>query len=188
VPAFIFLSALGLAFIRVRQFEISALLAASVYFVAIVTYTYVEGRFYVPILFLLAALAVLPTEWAVGQALKGRFSIWTVGVLAVFLLTCIGYPSRSGFEPKGGRSQAWDDLHYANSNGKSVWYEAQKEFIHFFQKAPGIVLSDIDPVYLNVLLPKPFVAAPIDAHHHYCYSRVWHFGKVEASRLVLYLR
>jgi hypothetical protein len=184
VPAFIFLSALGLAFIRVRQFEISALLATSVYFVAIVTYTYVEGRFYVPIFFLLAALAVLPAEWAVGQALKGRFSIWTVGALAVFLLTCIGYPSQSGFEPKGGRSQAWDDLHYANSNGKSVWYEAQKEFIHFFQKAPGIVLSDIDPVYLNVLLPKPFVAAPIDDHHHYCYSRVWHFGKVEARRLV----
>jgi len=51
VPAFIFLSALGLAFIRVRQFEISALLAASVYFVAIVTYTYVETRFYIPIFF-----------------------------------------------------------------------------------------------------------------------------------------
>ena len=78
VPAFIFLSALGLAFIRVRRFEISALLAASVYFVAIVTYTYVEGRFYIPIFFLLVALAVLPAEWAVGQALKGRFSIWAL--------------------------------------------------------------------------------------------------------------
>ena len=31
-----------------------------------------------------------------------------------------------------------------------------------FQDAPGIVLSDIDPSYLNALLPKPFVAAPID--------------------------
>ena len=184
VPAFIFLSALGLAFIRVRQFEISALLAAGVYFVAIVTYTYVESRFYIPIFFLLVALAVLPAEWAVGQALKGRFSIWTVGALAVFLLSCIGYPSQSGFEPKGGRSQAWDDLHYANSNGKSLWYEAQKEFSRFFRHAPGIVLSDIDPVYLNVLLPKPFVAAPIDDHHNYCYSRLWHYGKVEALRLV----
>ena len=29
-----------------------------------------------PIFFLLVALAVLPAEWAVGQALKGRFSIW----------------------------------------------------------------------------------------------------------------
>ena len=184
VPVFIFLSALGLAFIRVRRFEISALLAASVYFVAIVTYKYVESRFYIPIFFLLVALAVLPAEWAVGQALKGRFSLWTIGALAVFLLTCIGYPSQSGFKPKGGRSQAWDDLHYANSNGKSLWYEAQKEFSRFFRHNPGIVLSDIDPVYLNVLLPKPFVAAPIDDHHNYCYSRLWHYGKVEALRLV----
>jgi hypothetical protein len=184
VPAFIFLSALGLAFIRVRRFEISVLLAASVYFVAIVTCTYVEGRFYIPIFFLLVALAVLPAEWAVGQALKGRFSIWAVGVLAVFLLSCIGYPSQSGFKPKSGRSQAWDALHYANGNGKSVWYEAQKEFIRFFRDKPGIVLSDIDPSYLNALLPKPFIAAPIDDHHYYSYSQLWHYGKVEAIRLV----
>lgn len=184
VPAFIVLSALGLAFVRVRRFEISALLAASVYFVAIVTYTYVEGRFYVPIFFLLAALAVLPAEWAANKALNGRFTMWTVGALAVFLLTCIGYPSQSGFKPKGGRSQAWDDLHYVNSNGKSLWYEAQKEFTRFFRHAPGIVLSDIDPVYLNVLLPKPFVAAPIDDHHNYCYSQLWHYGKAEAFRFV----
>ncbi len=184
VPAFIFLSGLGLAFIRMRRFEISAFLAASVYFVAIVTYAYVEGRFYVPILFLLVALAVLPAEWAVGQALKGRFSIRAVGVLGVFLLSCIGYPSQSGFEPKGGRSQACDALHYANGNGKSLYYEAQKEFIRLFRDAPGLVLSNIDPPYLNVLLPKPFVAAPIDDHHNYCYSQRWHYGKVEASRLV----
>ena len=90
---------LGLPFVRMRRFEISAFLAGTVYFVAIVTYAYVEGRFYIPILFLLVALAVLPAEWAVGQAVKGRVSIWGVGVLAVFLLSCIGYPSQSGFKP-----------------------------------------------------------------------------------------
>src|SRR6266403_492280 len=184
VPAFIFLSALGLAVIRVRRFEISASLAASVYFVAIVTYTYVEGRFYMPIFFLLVALAVLPAEWALGQALTGRFSIWGIGVMVVFLLSCIGYPSQSGFKPKSGRSQAWDALHDGNGNRKSPRYEAQEEFSRFFRDAPGIVLSDIDPPYLNVLLPKPFVAAPIDDHHNYCYSRLWHYGKVEALRLV----
>ena len=83
-----------------------------------------------------------------------------VGVLAVFLLSCIGYPSQSGFKPKGGRSQAWDALHYANGNGKSLRYEAQQEFRRIFRDGPGIVLSDIEPPYLNALLPKPFVAAP----------------------------
>ena len=184
VPAFILLCALGLAFIRMRRFEISVLLAASVYFVSIVTCTFVEGRFYLPIFLLLVALAVLPVEWAVNQALKGRLSISGVGALALFLLSCIGYPSQSGFRPKSGRSQAWDALHYANRNGKSFRYEAQKEFTRIFRDKPGIVLSDIDPAYLNALLPEPFVAAPIDDHHYYCFSQFWHYGKVEAIRLV----
>jgi hypothetical protein len=184
VPAFLSLSLLGLAFVRMGRFEVSAFLAGIVYFVATVTFTWADARFYIPIFFLLVPLAVLPSEWAVGQALKMHFSISTLGVLMIFLPTCIGYPSQSGFKPKTNRSQAWDALHYANGNGKSLWYEAQKEFIRFFRDAPGIVLSDIDPPYLNVLLPKPFVAAPIDDHHNYCYSRLWHYGKVEAIRLV----
>ena len=184
VPAFIFLSALGLAFVRVRRFEISAFVAGIVYIMATVTYTYVEGRFYIPVFFLWVPLAVLPSEWAVGQALKRRLSIWNVGVLALFLLSCIGYPSQSGFTPQGGRSQAWDALHYANVNGKSPRYEAQKEFSRIFRDAPGIVLSDIEPPYLNALLPEPFVAAPVDGNHDYRYSRLWHYGKPEAVQLV----
>src|SRR5206468_6552411 len=139
------------------RFEISAFLAGLIYVMATVTYAYIEGRFYMPIFFLLVALAVLPAEWAVLQALKGRFSIWSVGVLAVFLFSCIGYPSQSGFKPKSGRSQAWDALHYANASAQSVRYEAQREFVRGFRHAPGIVLSGIDPPYLNSLLPKPFI-------------------------------
>src|SRR5439155_5534125 len=156
----------------------------TVYIMATLAFRYVEGRFYMPVFLLLVGLAVLPADWAVGQVSKRRFSIWSVGVLAVFLLSCIGYPSQSGFKPKSGRSQAWDVLHYANGNGKSLRYDAQKEFIHIFQDAPGIVLSDIDPPYLNALLPKPFVAAPIDGTHYYSYSPRWHYGKAEALQLV----
>ena len=184
VPAFIFLSALGLAFVRMRPFEISAFLAGIIYLTATVTYTYGELRFYMPVFLLLVGLAVLPPEWAVGQAFKGRFSIWGVGVLAVFLLSCIGYPSQSDFKPKSNRSQAWDALHYPHDIGRSRWYEEQKEFARTFKDEPGIVLSDIDPAYLNALLPKPFVAAPLDGTHNYSYSQVWHYGRAEAVQLV----
>jgi hypothetical protein len=184
VPAFICLSTLGLAFVRVSRFAVSAFLAGTTYVIGTLTYAFVDGRFYLPIFFLLVAVAVLPGEWAVSQVLKLRFSISTAGVLTIFLLSCIGYPSQSGFKPKRNRSQAWDALQYANSKERSPRYKAQEEFRRFFRGAPGIVLSDIDPPYLNVLLPKPFVAAPIDDHHNYCYSRLWHYGKAEAIRLV----
>jgi len=184
VPFFVFLALLGLAFVRVDRFTVSAFLGAGSYFIATVTYAFVDGRFYLPLFLLLVPLAILPAEWAVSQALRLRFSLLTLGVLAVFLLACIGYPSQSGFKPKGGRSQAWDALQYTNIKGRSPRYEAQKEFIRFFRDAPGIVLSDTESPYLNVLLPKPFVAAPIDDKHNYCFSRLWHYGKAEAIRFV----
>jgi len=184
VPAFVLLSVVGLAFLQFRRFEISALLAGTVFFVATATYRFFDGRFYMPILFLLVALAVLPAEWAIRESFKSRYSFFGLAVLALFVLSCIGYPSQSGFKPKTGRSQAWDALHYAEGTGKSPRYEAQNEFLRTFRHAPGIVLSDVEPPYLNALLPKPFVAAPIDDHHNYCYSRLWHYRKVEAIRLV----
>jgi hypothetical protein len=184
VPAFICLAALGLPFVRMTAFAFSAFLAGTTYFVATVIYFYVDARLYLPIFFLLVALAVLPAEWATLESLNLRFSVSTVGVLTIFLLTCLGYPSQSGFQPQKNRFQALDALHYAKTKGMSRQYEAQKELARFFRDAPGIVLSDIDSVYLNVLLPKPFVAAPIDDKHYYCYSRLWHYGKAEAMRLV----
>jgi hypothetical protein len=184
VPAFALLSVAGLAFLQFRRFEISALLAGTVFFVATATFRFVDGRFYLPILFLLVPLAVLPAEWAIRESFRSRYLFLGVAVLALFVLSCVGYPSRSGFKPQTGRSQAWDALKYASAHGKSIQYDAQKKFARRFKDEPGIVLSDIDPAYLNALLPKPFVAAPIDDHHYYCYSRLWHYGKVEAIRLV----
>jgi len=127
VPTFVLLSVVGLAFVQFRRFEISALLAGTVFLVATATYRFVDGRFYMPILFLLVALAVLPAEWAIRESFKSRYLFLGVAVLALFVLSCVGYPSQSGFKPKTGRSQAWDALHYANDNGKSPRYEAQND-------------------------------------------------------------
>jgi 4-amino-4-deoxy-L-arabinose transferase-like glycosyltransferase len=184
VPTFVLLSVVGLAFLQFRRFEISALLAGTVFFVATATFRFVDGRFYLPILFLLVALAVLPAEWAIRESFKSRYLLLGVAVLALFVLSCVGYPSQSGFKPQTGRSQAWDALKYGSERGESLQYEAQKKFARTFKDAPGIVLSDVEPPYLNALLPKPFVAAPIDANHDYCYSRLWHYGKPEAIRLI----
>jgi hypothetical protein len=184
VPAFVLLAVLGLAFVRMDRFALAAFLGSVSYFVATLTYAFVDGRFYLPLFLLLAGLAVLPVAWAVSQVLELRFSVSTVALLLIFLLSIIGYPSQSGFKPTRDRSQAWDALNYANSTGRSPRYEAQKELARSFRDAPGIVLSDIDPPYLNVLLPKPFTAAPIDENHYYRYSQLWHYGKAEALRLV----
>jgi hypothetical protein len=53
-----------------------------------------------------------------------------------------------------------------------------------FGRQPAIVLSDIDPVYLNAFFPDWIVAAPLDWKHRYIFSRIWHYGPAEALALV----
>lgn len=184
VPAFVVLAVTGLVFVRPNRFTVSAFVAGITYFLATLTYAFVDGRFFLPLFILLIPLAILPAEWAVSNILKLHFSFSTIAILIVFLLTCVGYPSQSGFKPRKQRSQAWDALHYANRERISPQYEAQRKLASAFRYAPGIVLSDTDSAYLNVLLPKPFLSAPIDDKHYYSYSRVWHYGKAEAMQFI----
>jgi len=184
VPAFVILALFGTMFIRWRGFEISAFLSTASFFLATIAFSHADVRYYLPVLFLLIGLAVLPAEWALQKAFRARFSIPVVGVLILSVLSCLGYPSQSGFPPKGGRVQAWDALRSRKGHGKSSLFEAQEEFIQIFRQWPGIVLSDIDPAYLNALWPKEFAAAPIDSDHHYRYSKRWHYGHAEALQLV----
>jgi len=184
VPTFVLLSLIGLAFLQFGRFEMSALLAGTVFFITIATFYFVDGRFYMPILLLLVPLAVLPAEWATRGRFKRRYLFLRVAVLALFVLSCLGYPSQSGFPPMKGRFQAWDACVFPGQHGKSRCYNAQQEFARTFRDEPGIVLSDIDPAYLNALLPKSFVAAPIDGNHSYCFSQLWHYRKAEAVQLV----
>ncbi len=82
------------------------------------------------------------------------------------------------------RSQAWDAVHFAHRLQRSPHFAAQRHFAKLLKRQPGIVLSDIDPVYLNALLPRSFVAAPIDGNHRYKWSYTWRYDRPEALALV----
>ena len=95
-----------------------------------------------------------------------------------------GYPSQTGFKPKANRSQAWGCAPVSKQQGEVPPVRGARGIQPLLPRRSRYVLSDIDPPYLNVLLSKPFIAAPIDDLHNYCYSRLWHYGKAEAIRLV----
>ena len=100
-------------------------------------------------------------------------------------MSCLGYPSRSGYKSvRIDRFQAWDGVRFKSLRGRSVRFDAQKQFAELFKDKPGIVLSDIDPAYLNALLPAGFVAAPIDEKQTLRWSPSWHYGKPQAEAVV----
>jgi hypothetical protein len=186
VPAFVVLVCTGLFFIGFNWFVGCAFLAGFSSFALTLSYLFGrDGRFYLPLLMLLVAIAVLPVRWAAQNIFDGKRLISAATVFILFTGACLGYPSRSGYNTHGiNRLQAWDALHFATSPRRSIAFLAERHFARQLSRQTGIVLSDIDPVYLNALLPRSFVAAPIDGKHNYKWSYTWRYDRPQASALV----
>jgi hypothetical protein len=186
VPAFLILICASLPFIRLSWFLCCAFVAGLSSFAAALCYLFGgDVRFYLPLLILLVAVAVLPLTWAANNIVVGKRLVIAASIFVLFGGACLGYPSRSGYNTQGiDRSQAWDAIHFTTSARQSIQFVAQRDFARRLKHRPGIVLSDIDPVYLNALLPRSFVAAPIDGEHHYKWSYTWHYDRPQALALV----
>jgi hypothetical protein len=186
VPAFVFLMCAGFFFIRLTWFVGCAFLAGLSSFAASLCYLFGrDGRFYLPLLILLVAIAVLPVTWAANNVHAAKRIISAAAVFILFTAACLGYPSRSGYNIGGiDRSQAWDALHFTTPPRESTKFLAQRDFARRLKGQSAIVLSDIDPVYLNALLPHSCIAAPIDGNHHYKWSYTWRYDRPQAVALV----
>jgi hypothetical protein len=186
VPAFVVLVCAGLFFISFNWFVGCAFLAGFSSFALTLSYLFGrDGRFYLPLLILLVAIAVLPVRWAAQNIFAGKRLISAATVFILLTVACLGYPSRSGYNTHGiNQLQAWDALHFTTSPRRSIAFLAQRNFARQLGRQAGIVLSDIDPVYLNALLPRSFVAAPIDSKHNYKWSYTWRYDRPQASALV----
>jgi hypothetical protein len=186
VPAFMLLIFAGLPFIRTSRFTVCSFLANLSFVAATLCYRFgADRRFYLPVLLLLIAVAVLPVRWAAKNIFVKRHALAALSIFILFAAACLGYPSRSGYNTTAiNRSQAWDALHFTTPPRKSIRFIAQKHFIMRFGRGPGIVLSDIDPVYLNALFPEGMLATPLDEKHHYQFSKIWRYGRPQALALV----
>jgi len=140
-----------------------------------------DVRYYLPLLVLLVAVAVLPVTWAAKNLVSGKRLIGAFDVFVLFAMACLGYPSRSGEIVGTNRSQAWDALHFNPSNRRSRDFVAQKRFVELVSNQPGIVFSDIHPSYLNVLLPAGFVTAPLDGKGYVGFSKIFHYDRPQAT-------
>jgi len=184
--------------IRTNRSLLSGFLAGLTYLTSILSHNshLVDARYYLPLFVLSVALAALPVTWAVKNVFAGKRIIASLLIFVIFAATCFGYPSRSGYNTVGiNRSQRWDALHFADHPRryrrqnlsrahKGRHFAAQKDFAELVGSHPGIVLSSIDPVYLNALLPDGCVAAPLDGDHNYHFSKIWHYDRPEALALV----
>jgi len=196
VPPFVLLVCAGLFFIRLNRFVICAFLSGLSFLTATVAFAFgQETRYYLPLLILLVAVAVLPVAWAAENLFLPRRAVASLAIFALFAAACLGYPSRSvsnaaqGVAGRGQtgshRLQAWDALYFPSPPRQSPWLMAEKHFLEMFRSEPGIILADINPLYLNALLPDPFVAAPLDGERYAGFwRRIVKYDRAQALALV----
>lgn len=133
----------------------------------------------------LLPLAVLPVTWAIGSISRKKRVLASACLLTLFGWACLGFPSRTGYLARQLQSaRAWDAVHFYSWGPRSLWLITERNFVAAFAREPGAVLSDIDPVYLNALLPVTFTAAPIDQKHKRRWSPFWKYRSAEADAVV----
>jgi hypothetical protein len=196
VAPFVILVCLGLFFIRLNRFVICAFLAGLSFFALTSSMfpRWVDMRYYLPLLILLVAVAVLPVRWAAENLFVARRAVASVAIFVLFVAACLGYPSRSlSNTPKGvassrqtdwNRLQAWDAFYFPTPPLPSPWLTAERHFLEMFGRQSGIVLADINPFYLNAILPDPFVAAHLDGEIYAKLRRVVTYDRAQALALV----
>jgi hypothetical protein len=185
VPAFIVLACVGAFFIRLNRFVICALSAGLSFFVLTMRYFPVMYLgYYLPLLMLLVAVAVLPVTWAAENLVLPKRAVASLTILVLFAATCLGYPSRSGdIRRKPDRLQSWEALHFSTRPHRSAAFDTQRLFVESVGQTGGIVFSDISPVYLNALFPPGFVAAPLDGERYIQFRHIVHYDQAAAATL-----
>jgi 4-amino-4-deoxy-L-arabinose transferase-like glycosyltransferase len=185
VAAFILLACVGVFFIRLNKFVFCAFLAGLSFFALTMSlFPVMYLGYYLPLLMLLVALAVLPVTWAVENLVLRKRTIASLAIFVLFAAAALGYPSRS-VDPglKADRLQSWEALHFSTRPRQSAQFIAQRRFIESVGQAGGLVFSDISPVYLNALFPPGFVAAPLDGKRYTQWRHVVHYDDAQAVAL-----
>jgi hypothetical protein len=185
VAAFILLACVGVFFIRLNKFVFCAFLAGLSFFALTMSlFPVMYLGYYLPLLMLLVALAVLPVTWAVENLVLRKRTIASLVIFVLFAAAALGYPSRS-VNPrlKADRLQSWEALNFSTRPRQSAQFIAQRRFIESVGQAGGLVFSDINPVYLNALFPPGFVAAPLDGKRYTQWRHVVHYDDAQAVAL-----
>ena len=185
VAPFILLGCVGLFFIRLNSFVICAFAAGLSCFAALISlFPVMYLGYYLPLLMLSVAVAVLPVAWAVENFVLPKRTIASLAIFVLFAAATLGYPSRS-VDPrlKADRSQTWEALHFSTLPRQSAEFIAQRRFIESVAQAHGVVFSDISSVYLNALFPPGFVAAPLDGKRFIQWRHVVHYDDAQAAAL-----
>src|SRR5436305_3749159 len=182
VAAFIVLACLGVFFIRLNRSVICLFLAGLSFLVATISFPVNYLGYYLPLLMLLVAVAVLPVTWAVENLLLPKRTISSLAILVLFVAAALGYPSRSvNPRRKADRLQSWEAVHFGTR--QSAEFAAQRHFIESVGQTRGLVFSDMSPVYLNALFPPGFVAAPLDGKNYVQWRHVIHYDDAQAVAL-----
>ncbi len=183
-PPFIALAVIGLASVEWGRLAICTGLAVAVFLAAALTYFYLDLRLYAPLLILSLLVMAQPIEQMAARTRSGGSSTVHVVVAGLCILSIVGVPSVRGDAPVRYSVHSLDAVAWAGRKGVSVNYALTQYVKERLGSAPGLLLTDLSPVYVAALLPRGFITAPVDEEHDYVFSAHWRYGRSHALALV----
>ena len=182
-PALPILSLIGCASIKNWKLALSIGLAWISSLFGIMLYFYHDSRMFITAIVLLiptATVAICKTL----ELVKEKKYFKAAPLLILSILCLLGFPSVSKASNNILRSQFIEQLTTKIKKRPAVENIAAKEFGKLVKAKKGLVISRINPVLLNELLPKEFIAAPLDGIHVYSQTNLWKYSTREATDLI----
>lgn len=184
-PAFAILVVLGLFYVRNWRFSICAGLAVACGGLPLLAFWYLDLRKFHTLAVLGVALAVLPVFRALNALAEHR----PKRSIPILLLACcavMGFPSTSGYPKRPWRSQFLDGICIVPYHRPrvSVDHVAANELLEQTQRGPCTVLTSINPVFVDSVLPSDYLVVPLDERHDFRHSPFWRFGTNEVQAVV----
>jgi hypothetical protein len=183
-PAFFILAmgaALWFLFTNRQKFLV---LPAGLFAGLMLFYYFIDVRMYFPI----ALLAIFPiatlAETYFDNTSK-QHAIVTFLLLVLLVVAIIGFPYRNSFTGELKVSHSRELLNpYRYIGVKSVYYELVAFFKKRYGQSDALIVSSLNPVYVNSLLDSNVICIPQDDQHDYKFSKAFRFNRDDAIKAI----
>lgn len=187
-PALIVLICISLAFYPTDRRRVFLMVAVGCFAVAVMAFRGVTSRHLVSIAILAIAPICAVVERFFERGIKGKSVILRFLFPPILVATLLGWPSQARSKGKLTTFESLELLKMTHIEDTPHRYDVVSAFRNRFDDGDALVVSPIDPAYVNNMLLSTSICVPQGWDHGYGFGENFAFGKEDADAAILAAR